>query len=210
MTTQTIMKARIADELARSDLTSQIAYAITDAIERYQSDRFWFNESRDVTFSTVASQEYYTSSDSASIPDIYAIDYVAMTVGSNVQILRREPPIVLERLSDNGTQTGEPHSFAYFQKKIRLYPVPSAVYAVRVSGHVKVAAPASDGEASNVWMIDAERLIRARVKLELATHVLKDVELAAAMGQAVTEAYDQLKGRTNRQLGSGSIQSVAF
>lgn len=210
MSTLTIMKARISDELARSDLTTQIAYAITDAIERYQGDRFWFNESRDVTFNTVASQEYYTSSDNANIPNIYAIDYAAITVGTNVHMLRREVPEMIENWSDNGTQTGEPYAYTYFQKKIRLYPVPTAVYAVRLAGHVKVAAPASDGEADNVWMTDAERLIRSRAKYNLAMDVTQDPDLAQRMVAAVNDAYDQLKGRTNRQVGTGVIASVAF
>lgn len=210
MSTLAIMKARVADELARSDLTSQIAYAITDAIERYQQDRFWFNESRDVTFPTVASQEYYTSSDNANIPNLYAIDYVVTTVGSNVHELKQLDPGEIELLSDNGTQTGEPYAYAYFQKKIRLYPVPNAVYTIRVAGHVKVAAPASDSEADNVWMTDAERLIRSRAKYELAVHVLKDAEMAVAMTGAVTEAYDLLKGRTNRQVGTGEVATVQF
>lgn len=210
MTTLTIMKARIADELARDDLTSQIAYAITDAIERYQPERFWFNESRDVTFSTVASQEYYTSLDNALIPNIYAIDYGAITVGSNVHMLRREVPEIIEGWSDNGTQTGEPYAYTYFQKKIRLYPVPTAVYSIRFAGHVKVAVPASDSEADNVWMTDAERLIRLRAKYNLAVDVLRDSDLALAMSATVMEAFDQLKGRTNRQVGTGTIASVAF
>lgn len=204
------MKARIADELARADLTSQIAYAITDAIECYQSERFWFNESRDVTFSTVASQEYYTSSDNALIPDIYAIDYAVMTVGSVVNALTRYTPEHIEYLSDDGTQTGEPCAYAYFQKKIRLYPVPTDVYTVRIAGHVKVAAPATDGEADNPWMTDAERLIRARAKYNLAVDILYEPNLASAMSAAITDAFDQLKGRTNRQVGTGIIAPTCF
>lgn len=210
MSTLTIMKARIQDELARSDLTSQIALAITDAIERYQPERMWFNESRDVTFSTVASQEYYTSADNATIPDIYAIDYVMMTVGGTINELSRYTPPQIESLSDNGTQTGEPYAYAYFQKKIRLHPVPTQVYTVRVAGHVKIAAPASDSEANNVWMTDAERLIRARAKYNIALDVLRDQGIAAAMAASVTEAFDQMKGRTNRQVGTGIIAPTCF
>lgn len=210
MTTLTIMKARIADELARSDLTSQIAYSITDAIERYQPERFWFNESRDVTFNTAAAQEFYTSSDNALIPDIYAIDYVSMVVGGTVNFLERYTPDVIEDLSNNATSNGEPYAYSYFQKKIRLYPIPTGANAVRVVGHVKVAAPATDGEASNAWMTDAERLIRARAKLNLAMDVLHDGDLAAAMHPMVDDAFDQLKGRTNRLLGTGTIRPSAF
>ena len=49
------MKARIADEFARDDLTEQIALAIVDAIKFYKDQRFEFNESRDITFATAPS-----------------------------------------------------------------------------------------------------------------------------------------------------------
>jgi hypothetical protein len=208
MTTQTIMKARIADELARSDLTTQIAYAISDAIAAYTDERWLFNESRSNTFSTVANQEFYAASDATFIGTLNKIDYVTILVGDQPYQVIPMRPVDMEHLSTNGTSTGQPSWYAYYDKKIRLYPVPDAVYTMRVAAAIDVAAPATDGEASNPWMTTAERLIRSRAKLELALHVLKDLELAATMQQAVDEAFDQLKGRTNQitQIGDGRVQ----
>jgi hypothetical protein len=212
VSTQTIMKARIADELARSDLTSQIAYAITDAIAAYQAERWWFNESRTtVSFSTVDGQEFYTSSDDADIANIRKMDYAVLYVGNDVRKLEYNSPETMEYLSVNGTQEGTPWSYGWFDNKIRLYPVPDAVYTIRIAAHVKVAAPASDGEASNPWMTDAERLIRARAKLELALHVLRDDTLAATMAEAVKEAWSDLKSTTNQLFaGDGRITAMEF
>lgn len=213
MTTQTVMKARIADELARSDLTSQIAFAITDAIERYQPDRFWFNESRGVTFATVAGTTDYTSltGDVADTKDLYAIDYLMLVVSSTqIDTLSPIGPERIEYLLGASDSRNQPYMYAYYNKTIRLYPIPSDAWTVRIGGHIKRSAPATDGEASNVWMVEAERLIRSRVKYELAVHVLKDPEMAVAMTAAVTEAYDQLKSRTNKQLGTGAIAPMCF
>jgi hypothetical protein len=45
-----------------------------------------------------------------------------------------------------------------------------------------VAAPATDGEAGNAWMTTAERLIRARAKLEIVLHVLDQPEEVMVKG----------------------------
>jgi hypothetical protein len=212
VTTLAIMKARIADELARTDLTSQIAYAIPDAIAAYTGERWFFNESRTtVSFSTVASQEFYTSSDDADIANIRKIDYVAVYVGNDVRKLEYRCPEDMEYISANGTQEGTPWSYGWYDNKLRFYPVPDQAYTIRVAAHVKVAAPSSDGEASNPWMTDAERLIRSRAKLDLALHVLRDDALAATMAEAVKEAWSDLKSTTNQLFaGDGRIRSMDF
>lgn len=212
MTTLAIMKARIADELARDDLTSQIAYAITDSITAYEDERFFFNESRANTFATVALQEFYTSSDAAFIASIIKFDYVRLFVGDQPYALTAYMPEMMEDLSTNGTSTGIPWAYCWYNNAIRLYPVPEDVRTVRVGAVVKVAAPASDAEASNAWMTHGERLIRSRAKLELALHVLKDSDLAQTMAEGVNEAFDQLKGRTARltMVGQARIRAMEF
>jgi hypothetical protein len=212
MSTLSTMKSRIAAELARTDLTSLIATAIQDAIDAYTDERFHFAESRAVTFSTVASQEFYDSDDAAAIATINVIDYACVYVGDVPHTLRYERPEDMEHLSVNGTQEGTPWSFTWYGDQIRLYPVPDQAYTVRIGAAVKVAAPATDGEASNPWMTYAERLIRSRAKLELALHVLKDEALAATMSNAVTEAWGQLKSRTNQltQAHRGRVRAMDF
>ena len=212
MTTLAIMKSRIADELARDDLTSQIAYAIGDAVAAYEDERFFFNESRGLTFSTVIDQEFYTESDAADIANLVKIDYVSLLTGDQPFQLLPMRPSEIEFLSTNGTSTGQPNWFLLYDESIRLYPVPDAIYTVRIAGVLKTAAPATDAEASNPWMTKAERLIRSRAKLELALHVLKDIELGAVMQQAVEEAWVQLKSRTAQitQIGDGKVKAMEF
>lgn len=213
MTTLSTMKSRIADELARSDLTSQIATAITDAITHYQKQRFWFNESRGITFLTVAGTSDYTSlsGDASSPADIYKIDYMKLIIGATqINTIDEECPERLEYLLGASSSRNQPYIYAYYNKTIRLYPIPSDAWTVRIGGHIKKPAPSDDDEADNVWMTDAEALIRARAKYELAVHVLKDPELAVAMTAAVTEALDELRGTTNKQTGTGCIAPMPF
>ena len=105
MTTLATMKARIASEFRRDDLTDDIANAINTAIDAYKYEKFSFNST---TF---------------------------------------------------------------------------------------VEAPASDGEAGNAWMTTAERLTRARAKLEIVLNVFDqpDDRLASALKMEVEEALVSLR-----------------
>lgn len=213
MSTLAIMKARIASELGqRTDLADQIGYAINDAIAAYENYRFWFNESRAITFSTVALQEFYTSSDSANIATIQKFDYVMLYQGDIPHQLTYANPETMEWQSINGSTSGTPWEYTWYGNAIRLYPVPDQAYTVRIGASVKVPAPATDSETGNAWMVHAERLIRSRAKLELAIHVEFDSELANNMAAAVEEAYTQLKSRTNilTQADQGRIRAMEF
>ena len=209
MTTLSVMKARIASELRRgSTLTSQIASAITDAIEAYQIERFWFNESRDLTFSTVANTGDYTSSTVSGLANIEKIDYVFMYEGNTENELFAIDPAELESSLTNGTSTGTPGEYCWYNNTFRLYPVPSAVWTIRIGHHKLMAAPASDSEASNVWMTYAERLIRCRAKYEMALHVLRDQALAELMVAGIEDALATLRRRTSRLTRTGSRVSA--
>lgn len=212
MTTLAIMKSRIATELRRSNITSQIATAISTAIQSYEDERFYTNESRENTFSTVANQEFYTSSDAAFIGLLTKIDYIVLYINDTPFELAPTFPELLEVASTNSTSTGSPSEYAWYDEKIRLYPVPDEVWTVRVAGVLSTAEPASDSETGNFWMTTAERLIRSRAKQELALHVLRDLELAQIMGGAATEAFEQLDRRTKRitKTGGGRIRPMAF
>jgi hypothetical protein len=197
VTTLAIMKARIESELARgTTLTSQIASAINDAIAAYRDERFFFTDSRTITFSTVSGQEFYSSTDAAAIATIRRFDYIGVYIGDQFNRLEYHTPAEMEWLSTGLTASGAPFDYTFYQRQIRLYPTPDAVYTVRVGASVSVAAPASDSETDNPWMVEAERLIRSRAKAEIALHVMRDTELAQTMTAALEEAYDQLKGET--------------
>lgn len=204
------MKSRIADEIARSDLTSQIALCINDAIDFYQTERFDFTESRDLTFSTVGGQEFYTSADQAQIPTLEAFDYIILYLGNIPWPLHRRTPLEIEKLNQNGLMRGQPWNFCYYNKQLRLGPVPDTAYSMRIAAHVCVSAPATDTEASNPWMTDGEKMIRCRAKYELHTHYTRNAVQAQTMKAAEIEAFEQLKGKTNKLTGTGRIAPMVF
>lgn len=215
--TRGYMRDRIMDELGgRTDLETQINACISDAIGIHQNDRFAFSESRTVcTFNTVIGQEFYTSADSAALATLFFFDYVTITIGGVTPFeLKRRQPKDLELASNNATIRGQPTDFAYYDRQLRLYPVPSAVYPVRIAGHMNIAAPTSDGEADNKWMTEAERLIRSRAKFELSLNYGVDFpDLAARMHPdtgAAGDAFSELKGTTNKLTGTGRMTPTQF
>jgi hypothetical protein len=212
--TQAAMKLRIKNEIGRSDIDGDIANAIADAIEAYQEERFYWNESRTITFTTVQDQEFYDSSDAASLATISKIDYVTVYTGNQPYQLLAMAPQDIEHASTNGTSTGQPSWYCYYGEQLRLYPVPSDAWTVRVGAQITVAAPASDAEANNPWMTKAERLIRNRAKAELYTHVddIADDGKAAKHLAMAEEALGQLRERTAilTQIGEGRIRSMCF
>lgn len=212
MTTLATMKARIATELRRSDLTAQIAEAITTAIKAYEHERFYWNESRENTFPTVADQQNYGSTDAAFIGNITKIDYVYLLVGDTSHKLIATTLDEMENVISAATSAGQPSEYAWYDEQLWLYPTPPEVWTVRVGAVLDIAEPATDGELNNPWMVKAERLIRSRAKNELFLHVLRDFEMAQAMALAVDEAERQLFVRTTRQTktGGGRVKAMDF
>lgn len=218
------MKARVASELARADLTSQIASAITDAIGIYQKKRFRFNETipdNAKSFLTVAGRATYTSADLADIATVKAFDYLLMKVGITLFQLKREDPLVVKLYNQTSQMMGQPGWWAYEGNEIILAAIPDQAYTIYPGGYFVAPAPANDAEANNPWMTDAEILIRSRAKFEIALNVTRNAKMAQAMspdppeenGGVVGAAWREerlLKAEANRVVGRGIIRPMPF
>lgn len=210
MGTLSDLKGRIATDLTRTDLTSQIANAVSDAIAFYQAERFWFNTSRALTFSTVASTSDYDSGTSlatgVTCADLIRIDAVFAALGTSMIPLDRDDPADFELL--NNVSNGFPCVFTYVDQTLRLWPTPNTAYSVRIYGHYTLAAPGDNG--SNAWTTDAEELIRSHAKLLLYTDLLEDADGAARMSAKVPVLLNRLRGISSSRSSTGIIQPVDF
>ena len=210
MTTQAALIAEILSDTERgTGETAAIRNKIASAIRHYSPTRFWFNESRDATFNTVIDQSDYAFGTDIT-PEFYTIDGLFMTEGSNVYDLRHADYRSLEILLDANTTSSLPVSFAYIDRKLRVYPYPDAVYPVRVTGHVKIAIPSTDDDAGNEWFTEAYDLIMSRAKAELYAHRWEDPQGAAVMRMAEQDAFSRLMATTNSKVGTGSIRPTQF
>lgn len=210
MTTKALLKTRIADDLARADISTQIGEAIDDAINHYKEKRFFFSETRLATFVTVAAQSTYTSSDDTDVPLFVELDAVMLSDGTNTRELQYISPAEIEWLLDSSASSGRPNRYSYYEQSFRFYPIPDAVYTIRPIGLIEKAGPATDDEANNVWMTKAYELIRAKAKVLLAEHVIIDMELAGLMGVAEGKAYAKLRRETSKKQSGGMIEATEF
>lgn len=211
MTTLATMKSRIADELSRTDLTSQIATAINDAIALYQPKRFYFNETNanGLQFTTVASQETYDKNDLASLEYLYDVDDVFVIVGVNRFRVKRIDPTTFN-INRMPYFIGQPYQYMWNNRQFSFTPIPNDAYTMIILGFYKFAAPASDSETDNVWMTDAERMIRQCAKRMLYQDILLDADAAAACLAGEEEAFYSLRNTSNSMSRTGSIEPMRF
>lgn len=205
------MKARIAAELERSDLLAGnfIQNAIQDAIKHREQKRFWFNESRDLTFPTVNGQRIYTATDASWIATVIDIDALFITVGGQNRCLRRRDAADIELHSDNAALVGEPYSWAYWDSTIQLYPIPQQAYTVRAYAQVRLTTLSADAD-TNAWMTYGERLIRQTAKALICSDVIMDDAAAAKYGGLSEAALATLEEETGRRQATGCVVATQF
>lgn len=215
MTTLAIMVDRVARELRRSNVETQIREAIATAIEAYQHERFFFSEEDTVEIPLVVDQAVYTADDDAMIGRIETLDYVHLLIGSQTYPLAPATASWMDLANVDGQSNGQPYRYLWFGEGIRVYPIPNiADMALRIAGSFNTDAPASDDEANNPWMTKAEALIRCHAKFELFTHVINDQARAAifdpeAVGPMAptARALARLRRRSGGKMATGFMEA---
>lgn len=213
MTLLSALTADIADDVddTTGEYGPQILAAVQGAQRFCERQTYYFNETRDVTFVTVASQQWYGAADNANIPTLVHIQYAFyVDSGGNVLVMRRDTPEELEILSGNGVALGQPYAWTYFNKQIRVYPIPNAVYTIRLQlGPYRLTTLVSPGD-NNAWLDEAYDLIKARAKYLLYKNTLKDPALAAEALNDWSEQDTALAGETASRVGMGRIRATRF
>lgn len=209
MSTLLEMRSRIADDLDRSDLDTQITKAINRAIEYYEKEHFFFNETSG-TFVTVANQESYGTADSTP-SDLLDVQVLTITESStNIYPLEKVPFDTIRYLNTSGTSSpGIPYNWGYFREKFWFYPVPNAVYTMTVYYLKSYTALSADGD-TNDWTEEAEDLIEARARWWLNHRIIKDYEAAAADKAEELDAFLALRIKSDRLLTTGYTRKTDF
>lgn len=171
------MQTRIADELNRSDLTSQIKREIQSAIARYERQRFWFNEGADTASTTASTQRL-------AVPDD-GIEYDALEITYSTvpqELPRLAWPQFVRAGYLNTAVEGLPSAWSYFRDEIFFWPVPDSAYDLTLYYVKQLSALSADGD-SNDWMTEGEELIRARARQAVKINYIGE-ELAVQQAQA--------------------------
>jgi hypothetical protein len=209
---------------ARSDLAANgtILRYINNAIEIYQKERFRFNELTPRTPFTLNTQQgkfYYDGTDDPNIPLLFDIDYINYILGTTVEKMLRETPENVYLALQTGQEAGPPQTWAWDGQSIIIYPNPPAqVYQLTIGGYLQFAGPGpADGAiTTNVWMNEAEMLIRSRAKFEIAAQVTRDEKMMARMSPvpgsngAADMAYRMLKSEASKIRGTSRVRAMQF
>src|SRR5262245_3201354 len=110
MSTYADLKGQIATDLRRSNIASEIAQAVQDAIRDHSSERFWFNETATpFTLTMVLQQDIYNITPTATIQEFIKIDRIRSRTSpaatSNWYTLKQTNWLMVEELysiSTNG------------------------------------------------------------------------------------------------------------
>ena len=193
------VKDRVANELKRSDLTSEIASTVLRAIEYYADERFWFNEGSD-TAATTSGNQY------VSLPSgIRVIDAVYATVGGYQYDLMKREFDELEYWHGASNTSGQPLDYAVRGSQARIYPEPNAVYTLTFTGVYDEDA-LSDDEDANAWCLGVPQdLIVARTKYLLSRDITLDTDHMQAAVIAERESVRRLRDESHRRIADGKV-----
>lgn len=210
-TARSDIEAQIADDLARSDLTSQITAAVNTAIRAYRFERLGFNEAYRVT-ATLS-----TSADTMALSSISVrfrkLDRVRIlrAAGDYLDLYSRDYDWIMSRQDSN--VLCQPSEYAVYNSTIHFDSMADEDYTIVMDGIKELGSAASASFSAgdtSAWFNDARELIRHRAKREIYANVLKDMELAAAAGAAEKEAYRTLKAEAEQQVSTGFIRPTEF
>jgi hypothetical protein len=196
------MVTRIKDDFINESITdAQVKAAIKTAIKNYDNSEFFFTE-KQVSFNTIASDEWYGQSDLADIASLTRI--VSATIGPYKRPLQSLDNSRIDELQ-SGINTGLPEWFSYFAQQIRLFPIPTSIETVNLSFFFKFSELSADTD-TNAWMEEGEELIRQAAKRRIALDILHSNDMAARCKVLEDEALEGIEQETNQRKSNQELQ----
>lgn len=214
MSTFGTMKARVAREMKRGELTAcatAVQDSVLSAIQLVQNYRFAFNEFNEATLTASSSESFAALSrlkDSAGAVVVPAkIDTIKVLITSRDYPLTERAWAEIDAI-DSGQWYGYPEWYAIHAEKIRLYPAPNQDMILKVSGVrnlMEVTAGAAAG-ATNGWMVDAEEMIRCIAKGNLFRDELRNPTAADYFFGEAVKTRRELQRRATNLASSGRVR----
>lgn len=190
------MKARIADDLNRSDLTSQIGKAINRAINHYKTYPFYFTEGKQAF--TINSSNYIYDSTNSDFPSLFGrVSLITIASGGTTYSVKNKNMQQFQDLNADDS-TGIPSVFTQYQNKVWFYPQPDRSMTGTVY-YSKTYAALSASSDTNDFTSYAEDLIEARARWWINLRVIKDLEGAQIDKIEETDAFANLQEATTMQ-----------
>jgi len=184
MSTYAQLQARIADDLNRSDLATQIQQNILGAIQNYKGERFWFNETSATATTTTSSAQV------AAPTDIVAIDALYIVIsGKNIELMPEDLNAVIEF---RPTTNGRPRAYCFYRNQFELDRKADQAYTLNLY-YLKELTALSAAADSNGWTVEGEDLIVFHAEKMLYANVIKDMQKAQAAASLEKEAFTRMR-----------------
>ncbi len=193
MATWAELKERIADEIFRDDLTTQVERYALKAVEHYARKRWWFNEAAPSGV-CVPGQAYIT-------PGLILMD--TLVVDRVVLIPETLKVITQWRATEVALQPGNPTHFAHVGSQAQLYTTPASAFAWTAEGLLE---PTLEDSSENEWTTDFEDAVVNRAKLALCSGITLDEVRAAFATSALGIAEAALDELNALRCGTGSVR----
>jgi hypothetical protein len=206
MATLAEIRAKIADQINRTDLNTQIDDEINKAIKHYSAQRFWFAETQ-TTFPLVVGQQSYGTAD--SVPStLLEIIKLKVTVSGTYYDVTPKPFDYIEERNKTNIQD-IPEYYAYFQSKIYFYPLPNSAYTATLSYFENYADITTDAGTKD-FTTNAVELITQRAKKSVLLNYVKDDEDAKRAELLESAAFNALTAENDRRKATNMILPSQF
>lgn len=212
------MRTRIANELARDDISTEIANFIQDAIKHYQIDAFARGYKELAALGTIVAgtQTFALPTDFLkwvqlrwAEPAPSPSTYYQLKEVDLASIWNLQPQIPLTQ------STPQFYAVDYANRTCVFWPVPSQPGTLTGRYQYMIPAPTSDvnpadgavGTPAEFWMNQAEAMVRAYAKFLLNTQMLRDDEAAKTNAVTANEEYRAIRTAYESQVYTTGIKS---
>jgi hypothetical protein len=203
MSTYAELKARVAREMHRADLTSDIVTHMRLAIEHYAARRTWKNEGTSTITLTADTATKAIPSGLRSDDRVAVVYPIGGTTDYELEKTTRER---MADLHGSGASTsGPPISYSWEDTVFKFWPIPDAAYVINVAGIFDDTALSADAD-TNSWTTVGESLIVARTKFTLARDVTYNAKMEAAAFRAERDARNKIFSETNERVATGRLR----
>jgi len=186
------------DYLNRTDLVNETQRAIIRAINHYQYERFWFNQTATAIACSTAVTTISLPADFIALDMVTAKSTSAGFAGGYI-IQQRSMERVTYR-NAFGAASGFPLECAVYNQTLNLYPLPHSAYSLTIRYVNVLPALALSGD-TNDWLSAAEDLIVFHAAADVLQNIIRGrADEVQVMQQMEQQALASLQRARNIRL----------
>ena len=216
-----MLKARVADDLRRTNLADIIQRTLVEAIEFYQPDIFVPAQAYAQWTSTVAWTGNMADQTNLVVlpPQFEQMDLLQLTyAGAIYNIIKRTQTYIDTEDAQIPPIIGPPIDWCYMLNgtppatqtpMIRLWPWPDIVYPLTATYRTIIPVPANDN-VSNFWTTEGEALIRHRAEAIIRATIVKSPDLGSADITICNQEFSRLKRKVSDLECTNRVKPIYF